>query len=133
MSNVRVFWIAWCAMWALGWLLIGFLTFGLGWLMVPVSLLAILIPVGRTAEPPVVHGGYGGYGYGGYAPGPGGYPPPGPQTGYGPAGYDSRSSPPAGLPAPGTPYGQPAPGAPYGQPGYPPLPPGRWPGAGQGS
>lgn len=34
-SNVRIFWITWCCFWALD------------WLMVPVSLLAILLPVGR--------------------------------------------------------------------------------------
>lgn len=49
-SNSRIFWIAWCTMWALGWLLIGFFTFFLGWIMVPVSLLAILIPVGGTGN-----------------------------------------------------------------------------------
>jgi hypothetical protein len=48
MSNVRVFWIIWCVMWALGWLLIGFFTIFLGWLFVPLSLLAILIPIGST-------------------------------------------------------------------------------------
>ena len=48
MSNVRVFWIIWCVMWALGWLLIGFFTIFIGWLFVPLSLLAILIPIGST-------------------------------------------------------------------------------------
>ena len=51
MSTLRIFWIIWCCFWALGWLLIGFFTFLLGWLMVPVSLLAILIPVGRARPP----------------------------------------------------------------------------------
>ena len=50
MSNLRTFWIIWCSMWALGWLLIGFFTFFIGWLFVPVSLLAILIPVGSNKE-----------------------------------------------------------------------------------
>ncbi len=48
MSNTRIFWIIWCSMWALLWLLVGFFTFLLGWLLVPVSLLAILIPVGAA-------------------------------------------------------------------------------------
>ena len=48
MSNVRVFWIIWCVMWAMGWLLIGFFTIFIGWLFVPLSLLAILIPIGST-------------------------------------------------------------------------------------
>ena len=54
MSSLRMFWIAWCVMWALGWLLVGFFTFLLGWLMVPVSLAAILLPVGvdKTYRPP---------------------------------------------------------------------------------
>ena len=47
MSNTRVFWIIWCSMWALGWMLAGFFTLGLLWVMVPASLVAILIPVGR--------------------------------------------------------------------------------------
>ena len=51
MSNVRVFWIIWCVMWALGWLLIGLFTIFIGWLFVPLSLLAILIPIGSTQIP----------------------------------------------------------------------------------
>lgn len=51
MSTLRLFWIIWCCFWALGWLLIGFLTFLLGWLMVPVSLLAILLPIGKSRPP----------------------------------------------------------------------------------
>jgi hypothetical protein len=54
-STLRVFWIIWCCFWALGWLLVGFLTFFLGWLMVPVSLLAILLPVGKSHPPKVVY------------------------------------------------------------------------------
>jgi hypothetical protein len=46
MSNTRIFWIAWCCMWALGWLLLGFFTI-ITWLFVPFSLLAILIPIGK--------------------------------------------------------------------------------------
>jgi hypothetical protein len=51
-SNTRIFWIIWCTMWAVGWLLIGFFTFLLGWIMVPPSLLAILLPVGRADSGP---------------------------------------------------------------------------------
>src|SRR4051794_37183765 len=51
MSNVRPFWIAWCCCWAAFWLIIGFFTFGLGWIGVPLSLLAILIPIGPPAQP----------------------------------------------------------------------------------
>lgn len=46
MSNLRIFWVAWCSFWALFWLLIGFFTI-IGWLGVPLSLSAILIPVGQ--------------------------------------------------------------------------------------
>jgi hypothetical protein len=49
MSNTRIFWIAWCCMWALGWLLLGFFTI-ITWLFVPFSLLAILLPIGKTTE-----------------------------------------------------------------------------------
>ncbi len=48
MSNLRIFWIIWCSMWALGWFFVGFFTFFIGWLFVPLSLLAILIPLGST-------------------------------------------------------------------------------------
>jgi hypothetical protein len=51
MTNLRIFWIAWCCAWALAWLLAGFFTLGLAWLMVPVSLLALLLPVGQTPPP----------------------------------------------------------------------------------
>lgn len=70
MSTLRLFWIIWCCFWALGWLLIGFLTFFLGWLMVPLSLLAILLPVGKTAPP---KGAY--FPDAPRAPMPGGLPP----------------------------------------------------------
>jgi hypothetical protein len=53
MSNVRPFWIAWCCAWALGWFVFGFFTFGLGWIGLVLSLLAILIPVGAPAQSPV--------------------------------------------------------------------------------
>lgn len=53
MDNTRVFWIAWCSAWALGWFTIGWFTLGLGWLGVPLSLLAILIPVGAPARPQI--------------------------------------------------------------------------------
>ena len=63
MSSLRVFWIIWCSFWALGWLLIGFFTFLLGWFMVPVSLAAIMLPVGQPPKQPHP------------PPPPGGYPP----------------------------------------------------------
>jgi hypothetical protein len=50
-SNVRIFWIIWCAFWALFWLLAGFFTFAFGWILVPLSLFAILIPVGQGPTP----------------------------------------------------------------------------------
>src|SRR5919112_3062843 len=40
MSDLRLIWVVWCVMWALGWLLIGFFTFFIGWIFVPLSLLA---------------------------------------------------------------------------------------------
>lgn len=53
MSNLRIFWIAWCVMWALFWLILGFFTI-IGWVGVPFSLLSILIPVGQAEGPTVV-------------------------------------------------------------------------------
>jgi hypothetical protein len=50
-SNLRVFWIIWCVGWACFWLLVGFFTFLLGWIFVPFSLLAILIPIGVNRGP----------------------------------------------------------------------------------
>lgn len=46
MSNLRIFWIIWCSFWALFWLFSWWFTFGIGLLGVPISLLAILIPIG---------------------------------------------------------------------------------------
>ena len=66
MSNLRIFWIIWCSMWALGWLLCGFLFIPLR-LFVPLSLGAILIPVGSARKqlppppwPPEIRGRDGG-------------------------------------------------------------------------
>jgi hypothetical protein len=63
MSQTRIFWIIWCSMWALGWLLLGFFTI-ITWLFVPLSLLAILLPVGKEGGggrgPKQVHFGPGG-------------------------------------------------------------------------
>lgn len=50
MTNLRIFWVIWCCMWALGWLLAGFASFGIAWLGVPVSLLCILIPIGNDSR-----------------------------------------------------------------------------------
>src|ERR1039458_9189844 len=52
MSNTRIFWIIWCSMWALFWLLIGFFTLLIGWIGVPISLLCILIPIGSSSSQP---------------------------------------------------------------------------------
>lgn len=52
MTNLRLFWVIWCCFWAAAWLLAGFITLGLAWLMIPASLLAILIPVGATPQRP---------------------------------------------------------------------------------
>jgi hypothetical protein len=58
-SNLRSFWIVWCSMWALGWLLCGFVTQYLSWLLVPVSVLCILLPVGaRDGQVPVSEAGF---------------------------------------------------------------------------
>lgn len=55
MSGLRIFWIIWCSFWALGWMLVGFGTLLLGWLMVPVSLFAILLPVGKQSTPQMIY------------------------------------------------------------------------------
>lgn len=102
-NNARVFWIAWCCVWALFWLIIGFFTFGLGWFGTGLSLLAILIPVGVSAQlhlPPAPY-----------------YPPqfpPGDGVQLPPQGYSSRRP---GLRAAAPGYAQRPPH------GYPQLPP----------
>jgi hypothetical protein len=79
------------------WLIIGFSTFGLGWIGVPLSLLAILIPIGAPAQP--------------MPPLP--YYPPAPQV------YLQLRPP--GYPQPPPPsYARRPPS------GYPQLPPGGW-------
>jgi hypothetical protein len=50
-NNIRPFWIAWCCAWAVGWFFVGLFTFLVGWVFVPMSLLAILIPVGAPRCP----------------------------------------------------------------------------------
>lgn len=52
MSDLRVFWIIWCSMWAAFWMLMGFVTLGIAWLLVPAALLAIFMPVGQAPRPP---------------------------------------------------------------------------------
>jgi hypothetical protein len=79
-SNARVFWIIWCCGWAFFWFVIGFFSFGLAWVMVPVSLIAILIPVGVDRSPPAVWYGQGPLQYG--------QPPP--------TAYGQHSGPPPG-------------------------------------
>ena len=49
MSSLRIFWIIWCTMWAFGWLLCGFIFFPV-WIFVPLSLGAILIPIGSAPK-----------------------------------------------------------------------------------
>ena len=39
----KIVWLCWCGFWALAWMFVGLFTFGLGWLMVPVSLILMLI------------------------------------------------------------------------------------------
>jgi hypothetical protein len=50
MTPLRTFWVAWCSLWAAFWLLAGFFTI-IGWAGVPLSLLAILLPVGNPPKP----------------------------------------------------------------------------------
>lgn len=47
---MRTFWIIWCCFWAAFWMLAGFFTFFLAWILVPFSLLAILLPIGSQNE-----------------------------------------------------------------------------------
>jgi hypothetical protein len=56
MSNTRIVWVAWCILWAFGWLLLGFAFFAL-WIFVPASLVCIWIPVGLERRP-TQPGGY---------------------------------------------------------------------------
>lgn len=50
-SGLRVFWIIWCCFWAAFWMFSGFVTL-IGFFGVPLSLLAILIPIGVQQAPP---------------------------------------------------------------------------------
>jgi hypothetical protein len=51
MPAARVLWLIWCGVWALAWALFGF-AFIPFWLMVPVSVAAMFVPVGK---PRVIH------------------------------------------------------------------------------
>src|ERR1039458_7164880 len=51
LSKARVFWIRWCSLWAFFWAAFGIFT-PVGWIGVPFSLLAILIPVGLNRSRP---------------------------------------------------------------------------------
>lgn len=109
MTNARIFWIIWCSMWALFWLLAGFFTFLVGWLLVPVSLLAILIPVGGGGAPPK------------YIRFPGGRPPSQPPW-QPPWQSPAPQGPPPPLASPpgAAPAGWPPPAPPAAVPGPPP-------------
>jgi hypothetical protein len=50
-SNLRLFWIIWCCLWAGWWFLFGIFTFFLGWLLCPVALACILLPIGKAPRP----------------------------------------------------------------------------------
>jgi hypothetical protein len=54
-SNLRLFWIIWCCIWSFIWFWIGFATLFVGWVMIPVSLLCILIPIGKGPRPVAYH------------------------------------------------------------------------------
>jgi len=62
--TMRTFWIIWCVMWAVFYMLAGFFFFPI-WLGVPFSLFAILIPIGSAdriaivsrGEPPPIRPG----------------------------------------------------------------------------
>lgn len=43
MTPARAVWLCWCGFWAIAWLLVGFFSFGIGWLGIPFSLLAMLL------------------------------------------------------------------------------------------
>jgi hypothetical protein len=55
-SNLRVFWIIWCAAWAFFRFVAGFFTLFIGWVGIPISLLFILIPVGSGGPPQQIIG-----------------------------------------------------------------------------
>jgi hypothetical protein len=48
MSTGRTLWIIFCCACAAFWFLLGFGTLFITWLFIPLSLLAILVPVGKT-------------------------------------------------------------------------------------
>ena len=50
MTGPRTAWIIFCCVMAAFWAVAGLFTFGLAWLLVPVSLLAIFIPVGKERQ-----------------------------------------------------------------------------------
>jgi len=55
MPAARMLWILWCLAWTAAWTFAGLFTFLFAWLLVPVSLAAILIPIGgapRAAHRP---------------------------------------------------------------------------------
>jgi hypothetical protein len=49
-SNVRLFWIIWCCLWAGFWFISGFFTL-IGFLGAPVALLFLLLPIGKGPRP----------------------------------------------------------------------------------
>jgi hypothetical protein len=49
-SNLRLFWIIWCCLWAGFWFISGFFTI-IGFLGAPVALLFILLPIGKGPRP----------------------------------------------------------------------------------
>ncbi len=50
-STARAVWLLVCALFAGVWLLLSFVTFGLALPLVALSLLAMLLPVGKPADP----------------------------------------------------------------------------------
>ena len=53
MSTARTLWIIFCCSWAGVWLIVSFFTFFLALPLAPLSLAAILIPVGSEPRPPL--------------------------------------------------------------------------------
>jgi hypothetical protein len=49
-SNLRLFWIIWCCLWAAFWFLSGFFTL-IGFLGAPIALLFLLLPIGKGPRP----------------------------------------------------------------------------------